>query len=267
MLTIDWKERLTMDTISFFENKLPKQNYDFEIIFNAYPARVNGKIPSEVIAFVAQVLLQKIGRNHEQYIPFFNYLWEKKGEYGKLAYLYIMNKLISKKTQIYFPLVEAAMKSAPAHDVMLIMDKIFLPLLKKKCADYLPILLSWIEDPNETLRKQSLNLILKFIKREPEQIPPVLSHFQKHWNYSTEKYPQNQIQFLKALAKIDKDMYLSIYQENGSTREPQTVEILCGAITATDTTLKPIIENWTHSGNARVKKAALSAMKLLSRNK
>jgi hypothetical protein len=44
MLTIDWKERLTLDTDYYLEHKLPLQDYDFEIIFNAYPERSHGKI-------------------------------------------------------------------------------------------------------------------------------------------------------------------------------------------------------------------------------
>ena len=40
MLTIDWKERLTLDTDYYLEHKLPLQDYDFEIIFNAYPEAV-----------------------------------------------------------------------------------------------------------------------------------------------------------------------------------------------------------------------------------
>jgi len=37
MLTIDWKERLVNDTKDYLANKLPNKDYDFDIIFNAYP--------------------------------------------------------------------------------------------------------------------------------------------------------------------------------------------------------------------------------------
>ena len=63
MLTIDWKERLNMDTADFLKNKLPKGDYDFEIIFIAYPERVNGKIPAEVISQVANNIVQQLGKN------------------------------------------------------------------------------------------------------------------------------------------------------------------------------------------------------------
>ncbi|MDD2331303.1 MAG: hypothetical protein PHI68_01480 [Candidatus Cloacimonetes bacterium] len=267
MLTIDWKERLKKDAASFFESKLPSQNYDFEIIFNAYPARVNGKIPTEVIGFVAQILIQMIGKNHERYIPFYKHLWDKKGEYGKQAFVYMLARLINKKPEQYFPMVESAIQNADAHDVILIMDKIFLPLLKKDPEHYLPILFRWTESPVQVLRKQAMNLLLKYLKKDSLQIPLVLAHFQKHWNYSTEPFPENQILFLKSLGKIDHELYLSIYEEYGHTREPQTVEILCAAIYAADEELEPIVDNWTRSGNARVKKAALSAKKVLGKKK
>ena len=83
MLTIDWKERLNMDTADFLKNKLPKGDYDFEIIFIAYPERVNGKIPAEVISQVANNIVQQLGKKHELYLPFYNALWAKKGDYGK----------------------------------------------------------------------------------------------------------------------------------------------------------------------------------------
>lgn len=83
MLTIDWKERLNMDAEDYLNNKLPNGDYDFEIIFNAYPERINGKIPAEVINYVAGVLVHKIGKNHEQYLPFYQQLWVKKGNTAK----------------------------------------------------------------------------------------------------------------------------------------------------------------------------------------
>ena len=45
MISLDWKERLKKDTIDFAERKLPAHDYDIDIIYNAYPQRIDNKIP------------------------------------------------------------------------------------------------------------------------------------------------------------------------------------------------------------------------------
>ena len=106
MLTIDWKERFTLDTEDYLKNKLPNGDYDFEIIFNAYPERVNGKVPSRVITYVSGVIVSRLGRKHADYLPFYRHLWFEKGENGKLAFAAILSKLIHKKPNVYFPLLD-----------------------------------------------------------------------------------------------------------------------------------------------------------------
>jgi len=86
MLTIDWKERFTLDTEDYLKNKLPNGDYDFEIIFNAYPERVNGKIPSRVITYVSGVIVSRLGRKHADYLPFYRHLWQEKDEHGKIGF-------------------------------------------------------------------------------------------------------------------------------------------------------------------------------------
>ncbi|PKN78764.1 MAG: hypothetical protein CVU48_07360 [Candidatus Cloacimonetes bacterium HGW-Cloacimonetes-1] len=267
MLTIDWKERLNKDTIDFFESKLPKNDYDFEIIFNAYSARVNGKIPSEVIVYVANVIIHQIGRNHEKYVAFYQYLWNKKGDYGKLAFLTIMSKIVAKKPAVYFPMVETAMQNADTHDLNGILEKVMMPLLKKHPETYLPYVYKWMDKGSELIIKSCMGTLIKLIKRNPELIPMVMEHFKHDWNYPITAGNANHILMLKTVGKIDFEQYLSIYLDYQNSRDPQIVEILCGGIYDYHPELEKMVERWTHSGNARLKKAAVSAYKVLTKKK
>lgn len=267
MITIDWKERLTQDAIYYLENKLPKQDYDFDIIFNWYPERVNGRIPSEVIQLVVKVLAQKINKQHEQYIPFYQYLWDKKGENGKTAFVCFMARFFTKKPVVYQPLIEKNMLKGTAHDITAILEKVFFPLFKKQTEPYLSMVYPWLENGYEPLRKQAASYVVKMMKLKPEVTPMITKHLQNRWGYTlTEAIPIH-ISILKAIQKIDAEAFLNVFHEYKITRDPQTVEILCGSITDYCADLVPIVENWTHSGNARLKKAATSAYKILMRKK
>jgi hypothetical protein len=267
MITIDWKERLTNDTQHYLTHKLPKQDYDFEIIFNWYPERVNGKVPAEVIQFVVKVMAHAISKQHEQYVPFFQYLWDKKGDYGKLAFIFFMAKFLSKKPALYNGMIEKAMLKGNAHEIGLILEKIYFPLFKKEAEPYLLKLYPWLESSYEPLRKQAISFLVKVIKLKPEIIPQVLRHQQNRWLVQNPEIVQTNIAILKAVWKLDAQAVMEIFREYKSTRDPQTVEILCGAITDYNAELVPIVENWTHSGNARLKKAATSAYKVLLKKK
>lgn len=265
MLTIDWKERLRKDSDEFIAKKLPVKDYDFEIIYKAYPARVNGKIPHEVIAFVAQYLAQKISRVHEQYLPFYQYLWDKKGESGKLAFTYMVSRFVLKKPDMYFPLVEKAINSADAANINNLLDKILLPLIKKDSTIYLPYIFRLTEHKRDEVSKLSMSVLLKMIKKDSELIPSVFAYYKHQWSYPIEHHQHNHTLLLKALGKIDRSMYLSVYEEYRATRDPQTVEVLCSGVYDYDPRLYDIVENWTHSGNARLKKAAMAAFKILGK--
>ena len=267
MITLDWKERLTKDTMDYLEHKLPKQDYDFDIIFNWYPERVNGRIPHEVIQLVTKVMAQKIGKYHEQYLPFYQYLWDKKGESGKVAFTVMMSRFFTKKTTLYLPLIEKILNKADKQEICLIFEKVFFPLYKKQTEPYLAMVYPWLESSHEPLRRQSAAYLLKMLKLKPEGIPQVLKHLQNRWAYPLNEKVQIHITILKAIWKIDAKAILNIYREFGTTRDPQTVEILCGIITDYHPELLPIVENWTHSGNARLKKAATAAHKLLLKKK
>jgi hypothetical protein len=267
MITIDWKERLTQDTHDYLENKLPKQDYDFEIIFNWYPERVNGKIPAEVIVLVTKVMTLKINRQHEQYIPFYQSLWSRKGEYGKTAFIQFMSRFLPKKPAVYQPMIDQLLLTADAHDITAILEKIYLPLIKKDTEPYLNYCYHWMESPYEPLNRQATAFVSRLLKRMPEIIPAVLKHLQNRWGFVVSEHTANHITILKAVWKIDPAAMLEIIKEYSSTRDPQTVEILCGAICDFHQELLPIVENWTHSGNARLKKAATTAFKVLQKKK
>ncbi len=267
MLTIDWKERINKDADDYLTNKLPRNDYDFERIFIAYPERVNGKIPNEVITYVAQILVHKIGKKHEQYIPFYKYLWNKKGGQGRSAFIHIMSKLCAKKPATYIPIVEDAMKDAPAHDLAAIFDKVVFPLLKKYPHNYLAHIYKWLDTPSTALGKAALNILIRLLKKMPELVEPVMDHFLRAWNYPlTDQIPAH-IGLLKAVQKLDLQRYTNVYRDHGNTRDPQIVEILCGGIVDYSEEVEHLVENWTHSGNARIKKAANAALKILRKKK
>lgn len=267
MITIDWKERLTKDTQYYLEHKLPKQDYDFEIIFNWYPERVSGRIPNEVIQLVTKVMVHKIGKQHELYIPFYQYLWEKKGENGKMAFIQFMSQILTKKPAVYLPLIEKAMLKASAHDIGVIFEKIFLPLFKKQTEPYLTQTYTWLEHAYEPLRKQATAFLIKMMKCKPEIIPAVIKHQQNRWVYASLDGVITNVTILKAIRKLSPEDFLQIFHEYHTTRDPQTVEILCGSIADYQAELVPYVENWTHSGNARLKKAATAAFKILQKKK
>jgi len=267
MLTIDWKERLDKDTEDYFIDKLPKKDYDFEIIFIAYPERVNGKIPPDVIIHVAGTLLKCMGKNHEQYAPFIKHLWARKGEYGRQAFVQIISKLFPKRPMVYLPILEAALASANPAEMNMIMERVMLPLLRKSPEKYLPQIYAWSKSDNPELRKQAMNTAIKLIKKVPEQLREVFGHYQHLWYYPLEDNAAEHIQLFKTVGKLDPEYFLEVARSFENNRDPQIVELVCGSIQDYDAELERIVGDWTKSGNARVKKAATAAQRLLSRKK
>jgi hypothetical protein len=52
-----------------------------------------------------------------------------------------------------------------------------------------------------------------------------------------------------------------------SSRDPQSAEILCASVMSYHPEIEEIVENWTKSGNARLKKAAMAAQRILNKKK
>ncbi|MEN6445290.1 MAG: hypothetical protein ABFC98_04505 [Candidatus Cloacimonas sp.] len=267
MLTIDWKERLNMDTADFLKNKLPNGDYDFEIIFIAYPERVNGKIPAEVIYHVASNIVQQLGKKHDAYIPFYRALWNKKGDYGKLAFAQIISKLLPKKPSVYLPLLDETLSTASEADINALLDKVMLPLLRKYPDKYLEKVFHYASSSEPNLHKAALNLLIKLVKKREDLVPKVMNYFVHQWLYPLGEYTSIHITMLKTVAKLNPDYYLKIWQEYGISRDPQIVELLCASITDYFPGLETPIEVWTKSGNARLKKAATTAQRILIKKK
>jgi len=267
MLTIDWKERLNMDAADYVEKKLPKGDYDFEIIFNAYPERVNGKIPSEVIYHVAGIILHLIGKKHEDYLPFYRALWNKKGDYGKLAFGQIISKLLNKKPAVYMPLLDEALNKAKGTEIAAIFDKVMLPLLRKFPEKYLGKAYQYSNSPKDELRKNGLHLLVKLLKKREDLIPAIMEHFSHQWMYPLGDAMPSHVLILKAVAKQSPEYYLKVWQEYGISRDPQIVELLCATVKEYIPEIEAPIELWTKSGNARLKKAATTAHKILLKKK
>lgn len=267
MLTIDWKERLKKDTADYLDNKLPKNDFDFEIIYIAYPERVNGKIPSDVIVHVANAIVQRLGKNHENYIPFYKYIWDKKGDNGKTAFIAIMIKLTTKKPAVYMPIIESVMQTASMTDLASLLEKVVLPLLRKQPEKYLPYVYAWTRSPKDTIRKQSINLVIKLLKKNPELSAETVKHFVNQWLQPLGDVAVDHTALLKALQKLDYELYLNLWRQHVHSRDPQSAEILCGSIQGYHPEIAEMVENWTKSGNARLKKAAVAAQRILQKKK
>jgi len=267
MLTIDWKERLNRDTSDYIEHKLPKGDYDFEIIFNAYPERVNGKIPAEVIYHVAGNIIQLLGKKHEEFIPFYRALWNKKGDYGKQAFSQIMTKLLHKKPAVYMSVFDEALNKATSTEIAALLDRVLLPLLRKTPEKYLEKAYQYSSSQNPELRKNGLHLLVKLIKKREDLIPTILHHFSHQWLYPLGDSMPSHILMLKAVAKQSPEEYLKVWEEFGISRDPQIVELLCATVTEYLPPIEAPIELWTKSGNARLKKAATAAYKILMKKK
>ncbi len=267
MLTIDWKERLKKDTAEYLDKKLPNNDYDFEIIFIAYPERVNGKIPPEVIVHVANTIVQKLGKNHDRYIPFYKYLWDKKGENGKLAFIAMMAKLAGKKPAVYLPLVQAAVNNAQSAQLASLLEKVMLPLLRKQPDKYLQLAYDWARSGRELIRKQAVALLVKLLKKQPELSQEVVQHFVNQWLQPLDEQAATHVALLKAVYKLDEELYLNVWRQHSFSRDPQSAEILCASLQSYHPDIESIVEPWTKSGNARLKKAALAAQRVLQKKK
>lgn len=267
MLTIDWKERLDSDTKDYLANKLPNNDFDFDIIFNAYPERVSGKIPSEVITFVSASIVTQLGKKHAKYIPFYLYLWDKKGEYGRSAFIVMLSRLLRKAPETYFEVLEHAMNNSSPAELASLLERVLLPILRKKPEKYLNKVFVWNADPDLEIRKASVTLLIKLMKREPQCIPAIIDHFTALWLKPLGDYQANHIQLFKAIYKIDPDAYEQVWKDYGHQRDPEIVEILSATLQNWNPQIEECVDIWTRSGNARVKKAGLSAMRILQKKK
>ncbi len=268
MISLDWKYRLKEDAEDFFKRKLPQGDYDIELIYNAYPERIDGKIPKEVVTLVAKILAGKLARKPEQYMELYDYLWRKKGEYGRIALSYILARAVRKNPAVFLDytgkLVE---KSHNEHDVNLLLDKTLFPLLKSEPLKHVDLAIKWLKFDNPVSHKAVVKLLIKLCKADEELIKPIFKRLESLWLYADAEMVKANSQFIKAIHRIDPEFYIEIYRSYNNTRNPVFVEILAGAIVDYDQIIEEAVANWVKSGNARLKKAAVAAEKMLRRKK
>ncbi|HPY96758.1 MAG TPA: hypothetical protein PL063_06055 [Candidatus Cloacimonadota bacterium] len=266
MISLDWKERLKRDSQDFLERKIPAGDYDFDIIFNAYPERVGNNVPNEVIVFVASALAQVIAKKPEQYEAFLDYLWNKKGDNGKQAFVCIMKKILTRKNNDYVKQVKDMMcKSHNISDITLLLDKALLPVFKKNPAQYIDTLANMIDDNNDDLAQCLIKTILKLTKNDTTLLKNFFTRMESNWLNASQETIKINAYLLKQIAKQDKTLYFSIYDNYKNTRDPHFIEILTSGLALYSDEIKSYYENWSKSGNARIKKAALTGLKFLEK--
>ncbi len=268
MISLDWKYRLKEDTEDFFKRKLSNGDFDIEIIYNAYPERIDGKIPKEVITFVAKTLAGKIARKPEQYIDFFNYLWKDKGESGRIALCYILARAVKKQPDTFLEFTgKLVEKTRNEQDVNLLLDKTLFPLLKEQPEKFLDRAIRWLKFDNPVTHKAVVKLLIKLCKQDEELISLIFKRLESLWLYADAEMVKANSQFLKAIYKLNPDFYIDVYRHYTHTRNPVFVEILSGAIVEYDPVIEEAVSLWVKSGNARLKKAAVAAERIIKRKK
>ena len=273
MISLDWKERLKLDTEDFVARKIPQGEYDIDIVYNAYPKRIDNKIPAEVITLVAKILTAKIARNMEQYTNFYNYLWEKKGENGKLIFVYLMKTALHRKPAVFLDYVKKVLVNCTnASDINALFNKAIVPLFKKENKKHLDVIYNWLSIDNSELHKGIINLFLKVSKSDPSLLKYLFQKMERGWLYPNPHTVKNSVHFLKATYKIDPQFYFSVYDNYKGSRNPVFVEILCHALNPIkeeepSQRIYGYLENWHKSGNIRIKKAATAALKTMKKKK
>jgi len=268
MISLDWKERLKKDTLDFYERKLPKQDYDIEIVYNAYPERIDNKIPQSVITLVGKTLATKLAKNATQYVDFYDYILKHKGEYGYVMFAYIMAKAVKRNPDFFLPYIKKVLLSFKDQKALnFIIDKSLYPLLKKDALKYLDTLMNWIKEDHELMNNALQKLLVKLIKYDNSLIEPIFNKLENNWLYASDNMIRLNIAFLKNVFKIDPEFYLQVYQSYQHTRNPVFAEILTGAVCCKADVLEDLLANWSNSGNVKLKKLGQHGQKIIKRKK
>ncbi len=268
MISLDWKERLKKDTIDFYERKLPQGDYDIDIIYNAYPQRIDNKIPTAVITFVGKTLGSKMHKDADKYLDFFDFLLEHKGENGRIIYAYVMARAVRRETSFFLDYLEKFLFHTDDQKTCnLVIDKVIFPLFKKNAGDNLDIIVRWVKQDNRVLTISVQKLITKLINNDPGITKLIFAKLETSWLYATANMVKLNSGLLKDIYKIDPKFYKSIYENYHNTRNPIFAEILSGAICCYNKTLQEMVDFWSKSGNINLKKIGLHAQKILKKKK
>jgi hypothetical protein len=264
MISLDWKERLIKDTEDFFTRKLAKGDFDIDIVYNAYPQRIDNKVPQAVITLVGKTLAAKIAKTAEDYFKFYDFLITNKGEQGTIIFSYIMARAIKKKPELFLKYLEKVLFSCTEQkSCNMIVDKAIFPLIKKEPNKYLDLLSKWIKKDNPYLCLSIQKLLIKLIHRDANLIKPIFHKLESSWLYATPNMIKLNYNILKEIYKFDPDFYLSIFQNYQNTRNPIFAEILSEAICINNSVTGKMVELWSHSGNIKLKKIGLHSQKIL----
>ena len=121
---------------------------------------------------------------------------------------------------------------------------------------------------NKDLINQNLTrLVCKIGKSNPEFLKKFTDKLENKWFNASPEFSKICGTFLKSVGKIDTELYLSYYRNYKATREPVFVEILTYGLVLYDDLLFEMYDNWSKSGNARLKKAAMTGLKFLTKKK
>ncbi len=270
MISLDWKERLKIDTEDFVKRKLPMNNYDIDIVYNAYPKRVDNNVPADVISFVAKTLSGYIGKEIDQYTPFLEYLWDNKGENGHQIFIRIMKSAVKKKPEVFVDYLRKILTTSHDKSEIKALVKTLIPLLKKEPKKYIDTLYSWLAIRNTELQKAIINTFLIVVKDDNTLMKYVFQKMEREWLYPTPYTIRNSIMYLKAVYKISPEFYFSVYENYKCSRNPVFVEILCGSLNPIQgeeyyQKICEYLNNWSQSGNIRIKKAANAGLKLMKK--
>lgn len=269
IITYDWQQRLKKDTLDFLEHKIPDKDYDFEIIYNAYPERVNGEVPQPVVTYVAKEMRKVIQNDPDTYIDFLLFIQKKKGDYGKKIFNYVMSKVALKHPGDYDEIFRKALKDT--HDkseIKKICDNIILPLLKKYPDKYIDDVINTVRQvPQDDVIDCAFTTLCKYMKTNKVKAKTINQKIDSFWNSENKMIRNGIVQILKNLYKIDKRLYRDTYRSYQSTYNPNFIEILADSISENSQLIREIVERWEKSGNIRIKKAAHTAEKTLKKLK
>lgn len=268
MISLDWKERLRRDTEDFYRNKLPEKFYDIEIIYNAYPQRVNNNIPQEVINFVGKQIASKVAGNPADYIEFYDYIFHHKGENGKIIFAHIINRAVKADSGMFLPYLEDKLfELKDVKQAVMIVDKAISPLVRKEPEKYQKTIIRWAKKDHPSLTLSMQKLIIKIMQTHPENIEDIFHHLESGWLHAGEPMIKLNIAVLKAIYKANPDYYFKIYSHYRHTREPVFAEILTSAIMAYHEDIEETVNNWSHSGNVHLKKFGKLGKRIIKRKK
>ena len=266
MISLDWVERIKKDTIDFYDRKLPKKDYDIDIVYNAYPMRIDNKIPHAVITLVAKTLASKMAKTADQYLDFYDYILDNKGENGKIIFANIMAKAVKKKPNFFLTYLEKILINLhDQRECNLIIDKAIFPLAKKDPDKYLDLLVKWVKTDNSELIQSIQKILIKLIHLQPILAKAIYQKLETSWLYATPNMVKLNARLIKEVYKYDRKLYFEIFLSYKNTRNPVFADILCKSICCYDKKIEEITENWTHSGNIKLKKIGISANKMVKK--